>query len=101
VSEKLTIRKGQVITRRVFDFRYPWHLQFFDPMANRLGGTLLSKDGKSAAVYGHYYLVNASSSRAVQKAAWQLCWYFSSHVEEMLDQVGLIIPSKKLLGPPV
>jgi multiple sugar transport system substrate-binding protein len=181
VAEKLTIREGQVIKRRGFDFRYPWYLQFFAPMANQLGGTILSKDGKSgavdsqawikllqymadygpngrnlgsptyknarstfnkddnsvamctsglyqydriksenaaflpevsvvpyprfqgavndngAAVYGHYYMVNASSSPAVQKAAWKLTWLFSSHVEEMLDQVGLIIPNKKLL----
>lgn len=181
VAEKLTIREGQVIQRRGFDFRYPWYLIFWAPMANQLGGTVLSADGKSgavnsaawvkllqymadwgpngrnlgaptyraarstfnkddnsvamatsglyqydrikaenpaflpevsvvpyprfqgavrevgAAVYGHYYMVNASSSAAVQKAAWKLCWLFSSHVEEMLDQVGLIIPSKKLL----
>ena len=185
VAEKLTIREGEVIKRRGFDFRYPWYLQFFDPLANQLGGTILSKDGKSAAVnspawikllqfmadwgpngrnlgsptykparstfnkddnsvamcesglyqydriksenaallpdvsvvplprfqgavnnngdavYGHYYMVNASSSRAAQQAAWKLTWYFSSHVEEMLDQVGLIIPNKKLLASAV
>jgi ABC-type glycerol-3-phosphate transport system substrate-binding protein len=46
-------------------------------------------------------MVNASSSKAVQQAAWKLTWYFSSHVEEMLDQVGLTIPSKKLLASAV
>jgi multiple sugar transport system substrate-binding protein len=181
VAEKLTVREGQVIKRRGFDFRYPWYLQFFAPMANQLGGTILSKDGQKAAVdspawikllqymadwgpngrnlgaptyknarstfnkddnsvamctsglyqydriraenpgflpevsvvpyprfqggknnngaavYGHYYMVNASSAPEVQRAAWRLTWYFSSHVEEMLDQVGLVIPSKKLL----
>jgi len=56
-----------------------------------------AKSDNGAAVYGHYYLVNASSAPTVQKAAWRLTWYFSSHVEEMLDQVGLTIPSKKLL----
>jgi multiple sugar transport system substrate-binding protein len=185
VAEKLTIREGEVLKRRGFDFRYPWYLQFFDPMANQLGGTLLTKNGKSgavnspawikllqfmadwgpngrnlgaptyknarstfnkddnsvamctsglyqydrikaenpaflpdvsvvpyprfqgavndngAAVYGHYYMVNASSSKAVQQAAWKLTWLFSSHVEEMLDQVGLIIPNKKLLASAV
>jgi multiple sugar transport system substrate-binding protein len=185
VAEKLTIREGEVITRRGFDFRYPWYLSFWAPMANQLGGTILSKDGKSgavdsaawvkllqymadwgpngrnlgsptyknarstfnnddnsvamcisglyqydrikaqnpaflpevsvvpyprfqgavndngAAVYGHYYMVNASSPPAVQKWAWKLTWYFSSHVEEMLDQVGLTIPSKKLLDTAV
>jgi len=181
VAEKLTIREGEVITRRGFDFRYPYYLNFFVPMANQLGGTVLTADGKSAAVdsaawikvlqymadfgpngrnlgsptytnarrtfnrddnsvamcisglyqydrikaenepflpyvsvvpyprfqnavndngtavYGHYYMVNASSSPAVRKAAWKLTWYFSNHEEEFLDQIGLTIPSKKLL----
>jgi multiple sugar transport system substrate-binding protein len=181
VAEKLTIREGEVIKRRGFDFRYPYYLTFWVPMANQLGGKVLSADGKSgavdsaawvkllqymadwgpngrnlgsptytnarrtfnrddnsvamcisglyqydrikaeneaflpdvsvipyprfkdavnnngAAVYGHYYMVNASSSPAAQKAAWELTWYFSSHVEEFLDKVGLTIPSKKLL----
>jgi multiple sugar transport system substrate-binding protein len=181
VAEKLTIREGEVIKRRGFDFRYPYYLTFWVPMANQLGGTILTADGKNAAVdsaawikllqymadwgpngrnlgsptytnarktfnrddnsvamcisglyqydrikaeneaflpdvsvvpyprfrnavndngsavYGHYYLVNASSPASSQKAAWKLTMYFSSHVEEFLDQVGLIIPSKKLL----
>jgi multiple sugar transport system substrate-binding protein len=185
VAEKLTIREGEVITRRGFDFRYPYYLTFWVPMANQLGGTVLSADGKSAtvdspawvkllqymadwgpngrnlgsptytnarrtfnrddnsvamcisglyqydrikaeneaflpyvsivpyprfkdavndngaAVYGHYYMVNASSPPAVQKAAWELTWYFSSHVEEFLAEVGLTIPSKKLLDTDV
>ncbi|MBN2553168.1 MAG: extracellular solute-binding protein, partial [Spirochaetales bacterium] len=50
VAEKLTIREGEVITRRGFDFRYPYYLIFWVPMANQLGGTVLSADGKSAAV---------------------------------------------------
>jgi len=185
VAEKQTIREGEVIKRRGFDFRYPYYLIFWVPMANQLGGTVLSSDGKSAAVdsaawvkllqymadwgpngrnlgaptytnarktfnkddnsvamcisglyqydrikaqnpaflpdvsvvafprfknavndngaavYGHYYMVNATSSPAVQKAAWKLNMYMSSHVEEFLDQVGLTIPSKKLLDTAV
>jgi len=181
VAEKLTIREGEVIKRRGFDFRYPYYLAFFVPMANQLGGTVLTPDGKSAAVdspawikllrymadwgpnghnlgsptytnarktfnrddnsiamcisglyqydrikaeneaflpevsvvpyprfedavndngaavYGHYYMVNSSSSPEVQEWAWKLIKYFTSHEEEFLDQVGLIIPSKKLL----
>jgi multiple sugar transport system substrate-binding protein len=181
VAEKLTIRSGEVIQRRGFDFRYPYYLTFWAPMANQLGGTVLSADRKSAAVdspawiqllqymadwgpngrnlgsptyknarstfnkddnsvamctsglyqydriksenpallpdvsvvpyprfknavndngcavYGHYYMVNASSSKAAQQAAWKLTMSFSSHVEDMLDKVGLTIPSKKLL----
>jgi multiple sugar transport system substrate-binding protein len=50
VAEKLTIRDGQVIRRRGFDFRYPQYLYFWAPMAQQLGGTILSADGKSAAV---------------------------------------------------
>jgi multiple sugar transport system substrate-binding protein len=50
VAEKLTIREGQVIRRRGFDFRYPQYLIFWAPMAQQLGGTILSADGKSAAV---------------------------------------------------
>jgi len=185
VAEKLTIREGEVITRRGFDFRYPYYLVAWVPMANQLGGTVLSADGTSgavdsaawikllqymadfgpngrnlgaptytnarrtfnrddnsvamcvsglyqydrikaeneaflpnvsvvpfprfkdavndngAAVYGHYYMVNASSSPAVQKAAWKLNMYMSGHEEEFLDEVGLIIPSKKLLDTAV
>jgi multiple sugar transport system substrate-binding protein len=50
VAEKLTIREGQVIRRRGFDFRYPQYLIFWAPMAKQLGGTILSADGKSATV---------------------------------------------------
>jgi multiple sugar transport system substrate-binding protein len=50
VAEKLTIREGAVITRRGFDFRYPQYLIFWAPMAKQLGGTVLSPDGKNAAV---------------------------------------------------
>jgi len=50
VAEKLTIREGEIIKRRGYDFRYPQYLIFWVPMANQLGGTILSADGKSAAV---------------------------------------------------
>ncbi len=50
VAEKLTIRDGEVITRRGFDFRYPYYFQFLVPMVNQLGGTVLSKDRKTAAI---------------------------------------------------
>jgi multiple sugar transport system substrate-binding protein len=185
VAEKLTIREGAVIKRRGFDFRYPYYLVSFVPMVNQLGGTVLSSDGKSAAVdsaawikalqymadwgpngrnlgsstytnarktfnkddnsiamcisglyqydrikaenpdflphvsvvpyprfkgavndvggavYGHYYMVNAATPPAAQKMAWKLTMSFSSHVEEFLDQIGLTIPSKKLLDTAV
>jgi multiple sugar transport system substrate-binding protein len=46
VAEKLTIRDGEIITRRGFDFRYPYYLVAFLPMIEQLGGELISDDGK-------------------------------------------------------
>ncbi len=50
ISEKLTLRNGQVITRRGFDFRYPYYLISIIPMVEQLGGTLVSEDGKTAII---------------------------------------------------
>lgn len=50
VSDKLTIREGEIIKRRGLDFRYPYYLQFLVPMVNQLGGTVLSEDEKTGAV---------------------------------------------------
>jgi multiple sugar transport system substrate-binding protein len=50
VCEKLTIRDGNIITRRGFDFRYPYYLVEFIPMVEQLGGKLVSDDGKTAIV---------------------------------------------------
>ena len=50
VSEKIVIRNGDIITRRGFDFRYPYYLVEMVPMAEQLGGKLLSDDGKSVIV---------------------------------------------------
>lgn len=50
VSQKIVIRQGDIITRRGFDFRYPYYLTGFVPMAEQLGGKLLSDDGKEAIV---------------------------------------------------
>lgn len=50
ISEKLVIRDGDIITRRGFDFRYPYYLVSFVPMVEQLGGKLISDDGKSAIV---------------------------------------------------
>lgn len=50
VSEKLTIREGEIIQRRGFDFRYPYYLVAFMPMVEQLGGKLVSDDGKTAIV---------------------------------------------------
>jgi len=46
VSEKIVKRDGQIITRRGFDFRYPYYLTSVVPMVEQLGGDLVSKDGK-------------------------------------------------------
>jgi multiple sugar transport system substrate-binding protein len=50
VSEKLIIRNGDIITRRGFDFRYPYYLVSMVPMVEQLGGKLISDDGKTAIV---------------------------------------------------
>src|SRR6056297_2926410 len=50
VSEKLVIRDGEIITRRGFDFRYPYYLVAMVPMVEQLGGKLISDDGKTAIV---------------------------------------------------
>lgn len=50
ISEKLTLRNGDIITRRGFDFRYPYYLVSLLPMVEQLGGALLSPDGKKAIV---------------------------------------------------
>ncbi|MCX7023341.1 MAG: extracellular solute-binding protein [Spirochaetes bacterium] len=47
VSEKLVKRDGQIITRRGFDFRYPYYLTSIVPMVEQLGGELVSRDGKA------------------------------------------------------
>jgi multiple sugar transport system substrate-binding protein len=50
VSQKMVIREGEIITRRGFDFRYPYYLVSMIPMVEQLGGKLVSDDGKTAIV---------------------------------------------------
>ncbi len=50
VSEKIILRDGEIITRRGFDFRYPYYLVSMVPMVEQLGGQLISDDGKTAIV---------------------------------------------------
>ena len=50
LSQKLVVRDGEIITRRGFDFRYPYYLTQFVPMVEQLGGALTSPDGKTAIV---------------------------------------------------
>jgi multiple sugar transport system substrate-binding protein len=50
ISEKLTIREGQNIVRRGFDFRYPHYLISMVPMVEQLGGKLVSDDGNTAII---------------------------------------------------
>jgi len=56
VSEKIVIRDGEIITRRGFDFRYPYYLVAMVPMAEQLGGKLISDDGKTAIVNDEAWL---------------------------------------------
>ena len=50
VSEKIAIRKGEIIERGGFDFRYPYYLVSMVPMVEQLGGQLISDDGKKAII---------------------------------------------------
>ncbi len=50
VSEKITKRNGEIITRRGFDFRYPYYLVEMVPMVEQLGGKIISDDGKQVIV---------------------------------------------------
>ncbi len=50
ISEKLVLREGEIITRRGFDFRYPYYLISVIPMVEQLGGKLVSDDGKTAII---------------------------------------------------
>lgn len=47
VSEQLVVRDGDIITRRGFDFRYPYYLNFMVPMVQQLGGELVGADGSA------------------------------------------------------
>jgi len=55
----------------------------------------------AACYYGHYYMVNAQSSKAEQEAAWKFIGYMLSHGEEYLTEVALIQPTKKLMNSDV
>ena len=50
ISEKLVLREGEIITRRGFDFRYPYYLISVIPMVEQLGGKLVSDDGETAII---------------------------------------------------
>jgi multiple sugar transport system substrate-binding protein len=52
----------------------------------------------AASYYGHYYMVNAQSTPANQKAAWEFIAYMLSHSEEYLKEVNIIQPTKTLLN---
>ncbi|MDX9899036.1 MAG: extracellular solute-binding protein [Spirochaetia bacterium] len=46
--------------------------------------------------YGHYYMVNAQSSKLEQQASWSLLGYMLSHGEEYLQKVAIVQPTKAL-----
>lgn len=56
VSEKVALRKGDIIIRRGFDFRYPYYLTSWVPMVEQLGGKLISDDGKTAIINDEAWL---------------------------------------------
>ncbi|PNR96680.1 extracellular solute-binding protein [Petrotoga sp. 9PWA.NaAc.5.4] len=47
--------------------------------------------------YGHYYMVNAESSKEKQEYAWKFINFMLSHSDEYLMNCGLIQPKKTLL----
>jgi multiple sugar transport system substrate-binding protein len=51
--------------------------------------------------YGHYYMVNAQSSKAKQEAAWKFISFMLSHSEEYLTEAALIQPTKALFNSAV
>ncbi len=50
IAKALSTYDGGVIERRAFDFRYPYYLNFFVPMVEQLGGSLIGPDG--TYIYG-------------------------------------------------
>jgi multiple sugar transport system substrate-binding protein len=50
VSKKLVLRDGDILTRRGFDFRYPYYLESMVPMVEQLGGALFNEDGTEAII---------------------------------------------------
>jgi multiple sugar transport system substrate-binding protein len=56
IADQLTVRDGEIITRRGFDFRYPYYLNFMVPMAQQLGGQLIGDDGETAIVNDEAWL---------------------------------------------
>ena len=50
ISQKLALRDGDILKRRGFDFRYGYYLETLVPLAEQLGGQLISDDGKEAIV---------------------------------------------------
>ena len=56
VSEKIAVHNGEIITRRGFDFRYPYYLISWMPMVEQLGGQLVSDDGKTAIINDEAWL---------------------------------------------
>ena len=52
----------------------------------------------AASFYGHYYMVNAQSSKATQDAAWKFIAFMLGHAAEYLTEVSLIQPTKALMA---
>lgn len=50
VSKEIVTRDGDALSRRAFDFRYPYYVTSLLPMVNQLGGKLIGEDGEDAIV---------------------------------------------------
>ena len=180
IAEALSEHDGMIISKRIFDFRYPYYLSFFVPMVEQLGGSLFGPDGTpiyneeawrealsfmqewgpnglnlgsptyvnartlfndegiamclsglyqeermkeenpefydsdrwcivpfpifenaendvSSSSYLHFFLVNANASPKERRAGWLLASFFAEHAEAYLDEVGLMMPLKRIL----
>ena len=45
IAEEISTYDGGVLEKRAFDFRYPYYLNFFVPMVEQFGGSLIGPDG--------------------------------------------------------
>lgn len=52
---------------------------------------------ESASPYFHYFMVNGDSDDKTKEASWMLAGYFAAHAEDYLDEIGLVMPLKRIV----
>lgn len=55
-----------------------------------------SVSDEAASPYFHYFMVNSASDEKTKVEAWKLAGYFAAHAEEYLDEIGLVMPLKRI-----